>query len=307
MASVRVWIAFALLSLAWGSSYLFIRVGVEHLSPLALVALRVVIGAVALALFASVRQQNMQVSGRQLLALLTIATTNTTIPFLLITWGEETVPSGLASVLNSTVPIFSVLIAGAVLRDEPITLFRLGGVAIGFGGVLLLLSRDLSHWSGLAGQGAIVLASLCYAVSAVFTRRTLRGLPSMTIAVYAVALAAAEALLLSLVFSPPPVASMHPLALLAVVWLGLLGSAFAYLLYYFILENWGASRTTLVTYMLPVVGLTLGAIFLHERLDWRILAGSALVISGIGLASLVKRPADRRDVVEGEAVSADAI
>jgi drug/metabolite transporter (DMT)-like permease len=288
-----VWLAFSLLSLAWGSSYLFIRVGVEQLSPLALVALRLGIGAVGLWGFAIVRRLNLRLTRRQLASVAVLGTINTAIPFLLISWGEETVQSGLASVLNSTVPIFSFLIAGAVLQDEPITVPRIGGVAIGFGGVLVLLSRDLSHgaihWSGLGGQGAIVLASAFYAISAVFARKTLRGAPSMTIALHALSIAAAEILVLSLIFSPPPLASLHLKSLFAVVWLGLLGSSFAYLLYYFILENWGASRTTLITYALPVVGLALGSIVLHESIDWRTAAGSALVIAGIALASVVKR------------------
>jgi drug/metabolite transporter (DMT)-like permease len=292
-----VWLAFSLLSLAWGSSYLFIRVGVEQLSPLALVALRLGIGAVGLWGFAISRRMNLRLTSRQLASVAVLGTINTAIPFLLITWGEETVPSGLASVLNSTVPIFSFLIAGAVLQDEPITVPRLGGVAIGFGGVLVLLSRDLSHgaihWSSLGGQGAIVLASAFYAISAVFARKTLRGAPSMTIALLALSIAAAEILVLSLIFSPPPLTSLHLKSLFAVVWLGLLGSSFAYLLYYFILENWGASRTTLITYALPAVGLALGAIVLHESLDWRTAAGSALVIAGIALASVVRRRPSR--------------
>jgi drug/metabolite transporter (DMT)-like permease len=292
-----VWLAFSLLSLAWGSSYLFIRVGVEQLSPLALVALRLGIGAVGLWGFAISRRLNLRLTRRQLASVAVLATINTSIPFLLITWGEETVPSGLASVLNSTVPIFSFLIAGAVLQDEPITVPRLGGVAVGFGGVLVLLSRDLSHggiqWSTLGAQGAIVLASAFYAISAVFARKTLRGAPSMTIALLALSIAAAEILVLSLIFSPPPLASLHPKSLLAVVWLGLLGSSFAYLLYYFILENWGASRTTLITYVLPVVGLALGAVVLHESLDWRTAAGSVLVIAGIALASVARRRPSR--------------
>lgn len=296
MTSLRVWLAFVLLSAVWGSSYLFIRVGVGQLSPLALVGLRLLVGALGLALIGAVRRTSLRVSRPALLTLAVVATTYTCIPFLLITWGELTVPSGLASVMNSTTPIFSILIAGALLGDEPITLPRLGGIAVGFAGVLVLLSRALTsgsiQWSTMAGQGAIVVASLCYAVSAVLTRKALRGVPPLTIATYTVWIGAAETMLLSVLFSPPP-AVLRPHVLLAVVWLGLLGSALAYLLNFFIIGSWGASRATLVTYVIPIVGLTLGAIFMQEALDWRIVAGSALVILGIALASLVKRPASR--------------
>lgn len=290
---MTTWLAFFLLSLIWGSSYLFIRIGDEQLTPLALVALRLFIGAVVLGAIAATRRLDLRLSRRTLLLLLVIATLNTAVPFLLIAWGETTVPSGLASVLNSTVPIFSVLIAGAALHDEPVTPARLAGVAVGFLGVVLLLSRDLGkagvHWSGVISQGAIVVAALCYAAMAVYTRRTMRDVPSMTLATYILFIAGAETVLLSLILSPPPLTALHPKTLFSVVWLGALGSAVAYILAYFILANWGAARYTLVAYMLPVVGLSLGAIFLHETLDWRMLAGSALVILGVVLASLVRR------------------
>jgi drug/metabolite transporter (DMT)-like permease len=236
----------------------------------------------------------MQIPSGGLLLLVLLASINTTIPFLLISWGEVSVPSGLASVLNSTVPIFSVLIAGAVLHDEPVTLPKIGGVIIGFTGVIMLLSRDLAHssfqWSTLAGQVAIVLASICYAVGAVFTRRTLRAVPPLTIATYVVAISAAQATMLSLIFSPPHLLSLSRSAIFAVIWLGLLGTGLAYAISYFVLSNWGASRYTLVAYMLPITGLTLGAIVLHESLDWRILGGSVLVVAGVGLASVTRRP-----------------
>src|SRR5205823_1129101 len=105
--------------------------------------------------------------------------------------------------------------------------------------------------SNVAGQGAIVVASLCYALSAVFTRRTLRDLPSLVLATWTLWIAAAETGLLSLVFSRPPIMSLHPSTLLAVLWLGVVGSALGYVLYFFIIQSWGASRATLVTFVLP--------------------------------------------------------
>jgi drug/metabolite transporter (DMT)-like permease len=289
MSRFKVLAAFILLSITWGSSYLFIRVGIEHVTPLALVALRLLIGAITLGIIALVWQQNMRVSRAQLLALFVVGVINTTIPFSLITWGEESVPSGLTSVFNSTVPIFGVILAAIVLRDEPLTRLKTAGIGVGFLGVLLLASRDLGHgfkWQSIGGQAAIVLAALCYATSAVFVRRTLRGVPALTIAVYAVAFAAAQSMVLSLIFSPPSLESMQFSTVFAFFWLGILGSGLAYIFYYFVLENWGASRTTLVTYVIPVTGLTLGAIFLHETIDSKIIAGSLLVISGVVLASL---------------------
>jgi drug/metabolite transporter (DMT)-like permease len=289
-SAARVWTAFAALSLAWGSSYLFIRFGLRQLTPLSLVAMRLAIGAATILILLLALRRTIAVPRRSLPTLAILATINTTAPFLLISWGEVTVPSGLASVLNSTVPIFSVILAGLLLHDEPVNLMRVLGVVVGFVGVVTLLSRDLSHggivWSGVAGQAAIVLASICYAAGAVYTRRNLRGIPSLSIAAWVLLISAAETAILSLIFSPPPLGSLHPLSLLAATWLGALGSGLAYVLSFFILANWGAARYTLVAYMLPVTGLTLGVIVLGEHVDWHIGVGSILVIGGIVLASM---------------------
>jgi drug/metabolite transporter (DMT)-like permease len=273
----------------WGSSYLFIRIGVKQISPLALVGLRLSIGALTILVIVAIRRQSLRISARQLATIGMVGTINSAAPFLLISWGETSIPSGLASVLNSTTPIFALLLAGAVLQDEPITTARLAGVLVGFAGGVVLLGRDLSggiQWFGIAGQGAVIVASICYAAGAVFVRKTLRGVSSMTIATYVLLVSAAEALALSLIFSPPPLLSMSPKAWLAVVWLGMLGSGLAFTCAYFVLEHWGASRYTLVTYVLPVIGLALGAIFLNEVIDWHIIAGSVLVLGGIILATV---------------------
>lgn len=297
----RVWLAFLALSLIWGSSYLFIRIGVRHLTPPALVTGRVLVGTLVLSAVVLARHHSIRVDRRTLLLLVAIASVNTAIPFLLIAWGETTVTSGLASVLNSTVPIFTVLLAGVLLHDEQITRARIGGVALGFAGVLVLLSRDLhltGLWSHLAGQVAILLSSVCYAVSAVATRRTLRGVPAMTIAFHVLWISTVQTLVVTLVAGRPDLAAMHRDTIFAVLWLGALGSGIAYLLAYFILEHWGAARYTLVAYMLPVTGLTLGAIVLHEALDVRIVAGSVMVVLGVVLASLVSRSRAVPEAVE---------
>ncbi len=292
MDRFRVWLAFAALSAIWGSSYLFIRIGLRQLTPISLVALRLLVAAVGVLLLAAFSRQSMRLTLRQSVSMVILATINIVVPFLLITWGETRIDSGLAAVLNSMTPIFSVLIAAVALQDEPLTWPRLGGVMIGFVGVLILLSRDLGHgglhWGGIAGQAAVALAAMFYAVGAVFARHTTRAVPPIATATYTVVIAAVETNVAALVAGFPNVTHLHGIPLLAVLWLGLLGSALAYGLYYFIMGNWGATRTTLVTYMLPAVGLTLGAVFLQEVVDWRILAGSALIVCGVVLASLVR-------------------
>lgn len=309
MTSPRnVWFSFLGLTLLWGSSYLFIRIGVRQLTPLALVSLRLLFAVAGVAALAAVTRMELRLPPGKALPLVVLATFNITVPFLLITWGEVVVPSGLSAVLVGTTPIFSTLIAAAVLHDEPLTAERVLGVLIGFGGLVVLASRDIQHgalqWSTLAGQMAIMGAGLSYAVSAVLARRTLQGVASRAITFYTVGIAAAEVTTLSLIFSPPPITSLRPESLLAVVWLGLLCSALAYVLHYTVIAGWGAGRATFITYTTPVVGLILGAVILHEVLDGRILLGSALVVAGVLLASLLgarraarARAAERRVAV----------
>lgn len=235
MPHLRVWLAFILLSLVWGASYLFIRIGDEQLTPLALVALRLVFGAAAITVLALALRADLRPRGSAIAILLALSAVNTTIPFLLITWGEKTIDSGMAAVLNSTTPIFSLLIAHWLLHDERITAARAAGVAIGFAGVVLLFSDGLRqgtiNWWIIASEGAVVAASACYAIGAVMARRTVSDVPSLTISAYTLWFAAVQAVILSLIFSRPPIASLHASTLLAVAWLGVLGSALAYLLY----------------------------------------------------------------------------
>jgi drug/metabolite transporter (DMT)-like permease len=292
MSRLRIPIAFILLALIWGSSFLFIRIAVRQITPLDLVTLRVLFGSVGIAIIAGLRRTDLRMPVRALGLLIVIASVNTTIPFLLISWGEVSINSGLAAVLNSTTPIFSLLIAHAYLHDEPITGPRLGGVVIGFLGVLILLSHSFAgagiQWGHLAGEGAVVLASAFYAIGAVMIRRSLKHVPPITTSTWVLFIATAQCVILSLLFSPIPMGSLHGDTVFAAVWLGLLGSAVAYVLYYFLITNWGASQATWVTYVVPAIGLVLGAMFLSEVITWRVVVGFALILGGIAMASFLK-------------------
>lgn len=303
MSRTRIPAAFLLLALIWGSSFLFIRLAVERITPLDLVTLRVLFGALGIAAVAAVMRVDLRLPRRALLLLVITASVNTTMPFLLISWGEVSINSGLAAVLNSTTPIFSLLIAHVYLHDEPITGPRLAGVGIGFLGVLVLLSRSLQggiQWEHLAGEGAVVAASACYGLGAVMTRRWLRDVPVITTSTWVLWIAAAQCVVLSLLFSPIPILALHGDTLFAAAWLGLLGSAIAYVLYYFLITNWGASHATLVTYVVPAIGLVLGAVFLSEVITPTVIAGFALIVAGIGMASFLRTSASTRDLPEDE-------
>jgi drug/metabolite transporter (DMT)-like permease len=222
--------------------------------------------------------------------LLVMALFSIVIPFWLITYGEGSgVDSSVASILNSTVPLFTIVIAPVFLHDEHITVNRVAGLAVGFAGVIILTSGDLggSGSGGGIGPGivALLLSAVSYAVGAVYARRNARGLSPMTIALFQVLFAFAITTTLAFAIENPLAASITPAAAFSVVWLGLFGSGMAYLLFFRLLGDWGPTRTSLVAYLLPVWGILLGVAVLQETVDGRVLLGTALVIGGVALVN----------------------
>ncbi|MCX6026049.1 MAG: EamA family transporter [Chloroflexi bacterium] len=282
------WGAFWLLGLIWGSSFLWIHVAVQEIGPFMLVALRVLIGALGLALVAAVARPALPRTPRTYLAMAVLGLINTALPFVLISWGETRIPSSLASILNGTVPLFTILIAHVALHDDRITLPRVLGLAVGFAGVVVLLSKDLEPGTihaSLLGQGAVILAAVSYAGASVFARTQIRNLAPLASAMLPLIAADLFMWLALPVFESPVRFPRLPLTWVALVWLGLLGSCIAYLLYFHLIRQWGPTRSTMVTYVFPVVGLILGILFLNEHADWRLMAGSALIVAGIGVVN----------------------
>ena len=173
----RVWTAFFILSLAWGTSFFFIKIALDTLQPLTLVAIRLLIGWLGLVVILRFRGLKYPRDLATWRHLIFMGVANTAIPFVLITWAESGVngvDSGLAAVLNSTVPIFSIMIAGVVLRTERLRIGSIGGVLVGFVGVILLLGQDFTGEFGkLVPAIAVIAASLCYAISSIYGRENL--------------------------------------------------------------------------------------------------------------------------------------
>lgn len=286
---LKEWGAFALLGLVWGSSFLWIKIGVRELGPATLVGYRLLFGAAAVAVIVLARRQPMPRDPAIWGKLLLLGVTNTALPFLLISWGETKIDSAMASILNGTVPLFTIVIAHLALHDDKITPPRLAGLLAGFAGVVVLVSRDIGRTAfggNLLGQLAVILASISYASSAVFSRRYLRGVHPMVQSLLVMAVADAIAWPLAAAVEWPIAVPALSITWLAVIWLGLLGSCLAYLLYFYLLNAWGPTRATLVTYVFPVIGLVLGIVFLNERADFRLIVGSMLVVGGIVLVNL---------------------
>ena len=273
----------------WGSSFLFIKVALEDLTPTQIVASRIAIGAVLLIALLHARGGRVP-RDRQLLRTLTVmAFIGNIVPFALITWGEQYITSSLAAILNSTTPLFTVLIAAAVLESEALRAMRLAGVVAGFAGVGVIVGFETT--GSIEGMVAVTIASLSYAAGFVYARRHLSGrdLPPLTLPATQLLISAVLTLpwaLVDFVRTPPSLTMDATASTLA---LGLLGTGWAYVLYYRLIADIGATSASFVTYLIPIFGIGLGAVVLNEDLGVNTLAGAALVIGGIALAELGNR------------------
>lgn len=286
------WLLFSALGLIWGSSFLLIKISVADFGALPLASARLGIAAIAFLLFLIVTRKKLSATPKTMLYLALMGITNNAIPFILITWGEQSIDSGLAGVLNATVPLFSVIFAHIVLTDDKIHLGKIFGLITGFVGMVILATRatDPNHQNSVLGQLAILGAAVSYAFSAVFMRRNLRHVDSMVTAGMTVTYGAIATLFFTFITGAilPDVTKIPALILLSVLALGLLNTFIAYILYFKLMANWGASRATMVTYVTPPVSLALGVLFGSEVFDLRLVVAAGLIISGVLVANLWK-------------------
>jgi drug/metabolite transporter (DMT)-like permease len=301
---LKEWAAFGLLGLIWGSSFLWIKIGVASITPMMLVTLRVTFGLLALLAVVAAQRQALPRDRSTLLKYGFMGVFNLVVPFLLITWGETKIDSSLASILNAATPLFVIIIAHFWLHDEKITLARLGGLLLGFVGVVVLVLQNLKPGSvqnDIWGELAVLLATVSYAVALVFSRKHLRGTKPVVQSTMILVMASALMWIIMPVADRPLVFPATPLTWIAVIWLGVLGLCVAYLLFFYLNNAVGPTRASLVTYVFPVVGVVLGIVFLSEPLTWNMVAGSILVVGGIGV---VNRKARVKTEVKPEAVMA---
>jgi drug/metabolite transporter (DMT)-like permease len=289
---VKNWVMFGVLGLIWGSSFLLIKIGGAELSALELVSGRLGIAAIAFTIMFLVTRKRIPSDTKTRLGLLLVGLTNTAFPFVLITWGEQTIDSGLAGVLNATVPLFSFVIAHFALVDDKISTKKIMGLIAGFVGVVILAMRtaDPNHPNSLEGQLAVLAAAVFYAFSAVFIRRNLRHVDSIVTAGTTLTAGGITVILVTLLTVHPLTnpATLSTTAIFSVICLGLANTFVAYILYFTLIRNWGASRSTLVTYTMPPISLLLGVIFNNEHVDVMLIIGAALIIGGVAIVNIPK-------------------
>jgi drug/metabolite transporter (DMT)-like permease len=265
---------------------MWIKIAIGELGPLTVVVWRVffaVAGLIGVILW----KRPARPSRKMVVAFCVLGVFNTAIPLAMVAWSEEYIPTGLASILNSTVPLFTMVIAPLFIAEERITPARILGLLVGFGGVIVLMSNQLNSGTGefLMGELAMVAASLLYAGSAVFARLTLRGVAAESQALGQMVSAGFLIFPAALAFEAPFTVPAQAGTWVAVAWLGLIGSCLALVLYFSLLSSVGPTRTTLVSYIFPLVGVVLGVVFLNEVMDWRLLVGGLAIISGVAIVN----------------------
>ncbi len=293
------WIRFVGLSLIWGTSFLWIKIAVQEVSPFVLVGFRTFFGAAGLLVILlagrSIRLNRADLPWLRIFAV--IGLFNVALPFVLISWSEQYIASGLASILNSTVPLFAMILAPLLLSDDRWSAAKGIGLLVGFSGVVILFLPEI--FRGVTGnilaQAAMLLATLSYAFGGVYTRLKAKGLPVELQAFLQLLLASLMVWAATIGIDRPIRLPHLPLTWLALLWLGLLGSCLAYILYFSLIHSIGPTRASTVTYVTPLVGVVLGAVFLGEQLYWQEILGGLLIVSGVVVMNLrqvrLRRPA----------------
>lgn len=289
--------AFVGLALIWGGSFLAIKLTVQDMSPTALLLFRSIAGFIALALIVLVWRKPVFGPGwrGRIVGFAIMAITNAVIPWVAIGWGEERISSGLASILNSTTTLWTAVLVYWVVPSERPTLVNYIGVLVGFAGVVVLVYPELAA-HGISGDVlgalAVVIASLSYAVNAIYQRRKMREVSIFEISLGQLA----ASVLFAIPLAAPTLTQIHFhwLSIGAVIALGAIGTGVAYTLYYYVMNTLGAVRAAGVTYVVPITAVFWGALLLHETVSVTIVAGMVVILAGIVLTNLRRAP--RREV-----------
>lgn len=270
-----------LLSAIWGASFLFIKVGVTTTSPMTFAMLRVLIGSLTLLAIVRTKRQPLPRERSTWGHFLVMGALGIMVPFGAISWGTQYIPSGLSAILNAVMPLFTFVLA-AISGDEHVTVARVFGLLLGFGGIIVLTAPQLGGVAdaSLWGQLAIVLAGLSYAVAIVYARRKLVGVSPIVASFGQVSMGFLLLVPVAL-FERPWAQHPSPEAIWSVIALGVFGTAIAYIIYYRLIQGIGATGASLVTYIVPVFGIFWGWSVLNERLAWNAFAALAMILVGL--------------------------
>jgi drug/metabolite transporter (DMT)-like permease len=297
-------LAWLLLCCIWGSTWLFIKLGLADLPPFTFAGIRFLIASAILIAIIAMRGTRLPRKGRDWLLLAITGVIAFTFNYGLLFWGEQYISSGLAALLQSTTPAFGLVFAHLYLPGERMTAAKIIGVLMGVAGVGVIFSHQLTVAGprALAGSAALVMSAVCVAYSNVLVKAYCRNIDSSIIATGQILFGFVPLLVIGISFEGNPL-KFHwtPKALVALFYLAIVGSVIAFLFYYWLVHHMDVTKTMLIALVTPVVAVTLGMLVLHEQMNWRTLAGGALIISGISLIVLrrTRRRAAEIDLVTG--------
>src|SRR5438552_3248198 len=297
-AAVAVWL---ILSGIWGSTWLFIKLGLEDLPPLTFAGIRFLIASTILISLIAVRRISLPRTRGDLMLLASTGILAFSLNYGLLFWGEQYISSGLAALLQATIPAFGLVIAHLYLPGEQMTPAKVIGVVMGVVGVGVIFSNQLTVAGprALAGSAALVLSAVCVAYSNVLVKAYCRDIDSSIIATGQILIGFAPLLVIGISFEGNPLKfQWTPMALVALFYLAIVGTVIAFLFYYWLVHHMDVTKTMLIALVTPVVAVTLGMLVLHEQMNWRTLAGGALIISGISLIVLRRTRKQAIDEVE---------
>lgn len=276
------WRLLVTLSILWGGSFFFVELALRELPPFTIVLSRVSLAAIALSLIVWLSGQSMPHSLKRWQEFFVMGALNNLVPFSLIVWGQTQITSSLAAILNATTPIFTVMLAHFLTQDERFSVKRLIGTMLGLCGVVVLMRPQTIVGLNLTnlGQLAVLSAACCYGLAGIYGKR-FKSLPSTVAA--AGMLISTSAMMFPLVLIVDHPWSLHPgmITGLSILGLSFLSTAPAYLIYFQLLATVGATNVLLVTFLIPISALVLGAFVLKEQVQWMEVAGMSLIFTGL--------------------------
>ncbi len=274
-----------LLGALWSPSFLFIKLGLEGFPPFTVATLRVGIAGFLMWSFLRISGHTLPRTWRVWRHFLLLGVFGNAIPFSLFALGETRADSAPAAILNSTTPIFTVLLAHLFIHDERLERRRVAGVGIGFVGIVVLFLPEMKGGFLRSGQFlgyvAFTMAALCYGITNVYIRRHLRGIPGKVSSTAQLLCATAFLLPVSLIVESPWTARPGLVSVAAIVALAVFGTAVALTFFFELLRRSSATFVSMVTYIIPPGGIVLGAVILDEHIGWNHLAGCALILAGV--------------------------
>lgn len=274
------------MGLVWGATFLWLKIGIREMQPISLNAVRLFIAMVVLFFIMRLTKAHLNF-WENWKSYLFLGIFNIALPFVLITWSEHSISSGMASILNSTVPFFTMVLVPFFVSAESWSLEKAIGLAVGFIGVVVLAGNKIEGSNGGFQWGAllVLLASISYAVAAIFARK-------VTFGVAPAAQAFGQSIFANLVLWPTALLFEGSITLptqtitwVAVLWLAIAATGIGTFFYYSLINSVGATKTSLTTYVFPLTGVLLGVLFLDEQLSWRLLTGGVLVIAGVAIVN----------------------